>query len=160
MSNFVVAARQLRNHLLKQTRLAVHLFPSLVKLNENRNLRTENFRYKRFCQVIDGPQRVTFRDMLLRFVDGGQKNDRSVTGLLTFADQCGCFETVDHRHIDIENDEREFQMKQISQGVNSGLRADQVLSKVAQECFECDEVFDVIVDQQDIDLLIGHAFIL
>ena len=98
--------------------------------------------------------------MLLRFVDGGQKNDRSVTGLLTFTDQCGCFETVDHRHIDIENDEREFQMKQISQGVNSGLRADQVLSKVAQECFECDEVFDVIVDQQDIDLLIGHAFIL
>src|SRR5207249_388103 len=62
-SNFVVAARQLRNHLLKQTRLTVHLFPFLVKLNENRNLRTENFRYKRFCQVKIG--RASCRERVL-----------------------------------------------------------------------------------------------
>ena len=159
-SNFVIAARQLRDHLLKQSGLPLHLFLFLVKLDKRDDLRTQNFRYKWFCQVVDSAQRITFENMLLGFIDRGQENDRSVTRLLTFANQSSRFEAVDRRHIHIENDEGEFLMKEKPQGIDPGWSSDKILSEIAQERFQCDQIFDVIINQQDTDLLFGHAFIL
>src|SRR4029077_17074952 len=99
-------------------------------------------------------------DMLFRLVDGSQENDRSVTRSLAFTDQGGRFETINDGHIHIQNDDCEFLVKQEPQSVDSGLRADQILFKVAQERFQRDKVFDVIIDEQNTDLLFAHAFIL
>ena len=118
-----------------------------MKLDESDNLRAKDFRYEGFRQVIDGAERIPFENMLLGLVDGRQKNNRCVLRFFTFTNQRGCFEAVDTGHIDVQNDEGEIVVKEKSQSIESGSCANQVLSKVAQQRFQRNEVFNVIIDQ-------------
>jgi hypothetical protein len=51
-------------------------------------------------------------------------------------------------------------MQQRAQSVDPRLRTHQILSEITQNRFESDQVFDVVIDQQNIDLFFGLACIL
>src|SRR5436853_6427688 len=80
--------------------------------------------------------------------------------LLPFADKRRRLKTIHDRHIHIENDESEVVVQKRTQRIDSRSDADQVLAQIRQECFKSNEIFYVIINQQNADLVFGHTSVL
>ncbi len=76
------------------------------------------------------------------------------------ADHRRQFETVELRHVDVDQDHREFVLEQKLQRFLRGRRLEQSLVEVAQDDLVAQQLRRLIVDQQQIDFgVVGHGHV-
>ncbi len=87
--------------------LAFDLFGLAEQIDEDAHFGPQDFRNDRCEDEIDCPKRV--RSGSMDFIgEGSDENDRRVFGPAALANERGGFQTVDVRHVDIEQDDREI----------------------------------------------------
>jgi hypothetical protein len=104
--------------------------------------------------LIDGAGAVAFHHVLVFAEVGGQEDDRDRGGLLPLLDHLGQLEAVHIRHLDVEHQQREFLGDEREQRLVRGAGAHQAVGRVFQHGLERDEIFRLVIDQQDVDPLV------
>ena len=79
-----------------------------------------------------------------------------VLGALALADERGGLEAVHAGHVDVEQDDGELVVEQCAQRLAAGVGADDVLAQLLEDRFERQQLLGLVVDEQDVDLCVGH----
>src|SRR5262245_47766476 len=98
--------------------------------------------------------------MLLRLVDCGSKDEWSMPGCFALTNESGYFDSVTDVPIEVKNQQGEFVIQPESQCMETRFRADKTLFEISQDCFESNEVFDVVVNEQNAHLVFVHTTVL
>src|SRR5206468_7955012 len=75
------------------------------ELHEDADLCAQHFRMERLEDVIDRSELVAAEDVGLVAAQGGQKNDGRVARFVTLTDQAGGLESIEIRHLHVEQDD-------------------------------------------------------
>ena len=113
--------------LLQLFRLLPELLRLLVQLDEHGNLGAQHFGTERLEDVVDRARGVAAEDVLVVLGDRGDEDDRDVPRALALLDQHRRLETVEHGHLDVEEDDRDFVLQQPAERLLAGVGIEQVL---------------------------------
>ena len=79
-----------------------------VEIHEDAYFRPQQLGIHGFVNIIHGARAVSFKEILLPIIIGGDKDDGDMPQPLPFIDQRGGFETIQIRHLHIHQDQREI----------------------------------------------------
>ena len=151
-------AAELRELLLLQLlRLLPELFRLLVQLDEDGDLGAEHCRAERLEDVVDRACRIAAEDVLLVLGDRGDEDDRDVLRPLALLDQRRRFEAVEHRHLDVQQDDRGIVPQQLAERLLAGVGVEEVLLERLEDGLEREQVLGPVVDEQDVAHLVARA---
>ena len=85
------------------------------------------------------------------------KDNRSRLGALPLPDECGGFEAIHAGHVHVEEDDGEVLLQKATQSLAAGPGADKILAQVCQDRLVREQLVGAIVDDQDVDLLVGGS---
>src|SRR3982751_5244042 len=120
----------------------------LMKLNEYGDLAAQNFRDNVAQNVIHRAERITSSHMVIRLIDGSDKNNGSVLRTRTFADKRSGFKAVHAGYGNVQQDNGEILMKQLPKRILAGTCLHEVLPKRREHGLQCEQlVFAVIHDK-------------
>ncbi len=136
-------------------RLSLDLLGHLVQLDEHPDLGPEDLRYDGGQDVVDRSQRVSLRRVHL-VAESRDENDRRVRRLAAAPDHGGRLQPVHVRHVDVEENDREFRVEQVPQRLSPRPGLHQVLAQSLQDRVVDQELFLQVVHHQDVDLLVVH----
>lgn len=107
-------------------------------------------RDRRACRGSRRPRsRSPFASVSRRLV-GGDDDDGDRVGPLGFLEKRGRLETVELRHLEVEQDERKVLVCGDLHRLDAGARTDQALAERLEDRLERHQVRRMIVDQQDV----------
>ena len=125
------------------------------ELDEDLDLRAQDLGDDRRYHEVDGAQRVALRNARFVAVVRRDEYDRNVRRALAAAYQRGRLEAVDSRHVDVEENDREFVLEDLLQRVFAGRHVDEVLAEFIEDRAEHDVLVGPVVDDEDIGAF-GH----
>jgi hypothetical protein len=120
-------------HLLA---LALDLLRLLVEVHEHGDLGLEDLRDHGSADEVHCPQRIAAEDVGLHLVHGREEDDGRLLGARARADHLRGLEAVHHRHVHVEEDDREVLLQEGAQGLAPGIGAHHLLAEVAQDRFQ------------------------
>src|SRR5205814_3130622 len=120
-----------------------------VLIEEEADLGDHRLRREGLHHVVDGTLGVALDDLLLFAADGGDEDDRRVARALPLADERGSLESVEVRHLYVEEDEGAVFGAQEPQRLAAGARLDEPLSARYEHRFEREQLRFAIVDVDD-----------
>jgi hypothetical protein len=126
------------------------------ELDEDHDLGLQDLRIERRQDVVHRAQRVPASGVRLVAV-GRDEDDRRVLGALPLAHQRRSLETVETRHVDVEQDDGELLPQQVPEGLPARVRADDFLVKLREDRRERQQLVPAVVDSQDADRVSGPA---
>jgi hypothetical protein len=141
--------------LAEELGLPLDLFGLLEELDEDGDLGAEDLGDDGLEEEVDGADRVALEDLRLGAAIGGGKENRDVARSLALADELGGLDAVHARHLDVHEDEREVLLQKALQCLLTRARLDEVLAEILEHGLEGQEVRRVVVDQEDVDLVVG-----
>ena len=118
-------------------------------IEEEADLGDHRLRREGLHHVVDGTLGVALDDLLLFAADGGDEDDRRVARALPLADERGSLESVEVRHLYVEEDEGAVFGEQEPQRLAAGARLDEPLSERFEHRFEREQIRFAIVDDED-----------
>jgi hypothetical protein len=136
--------------LLELLRLTPKLLRLLMQLDEDRDLRAQDFRIERLEDVVDGAGGVAAEDLLLVLRDRGDEDDGHVLRPLALLDQRGGLEAVELGHLDVQQDDRDVVVQKLAQRVLARVGVEEVLAEWIQDALEREQVLRPVVDEQDV----------
>ena len=74
-----------------------------------------------------------------------------------FADHCRQFEAVELGHDDIDQHDRDLAPQQMLQRLVGRVRLDEILPKFGEDHLVAHQLGRLVVDQQDVDLVVGDS---
>ncbi len=89
---------------------------------------------------------------------GGEKDDGNVTGFFTLPYRHRRVDAVHLWHLDVEQNKTEILLQQVTQGLLSGGRLDQILIWPLEHGLESHQVGGLVIHHQDVDLGKGTHF--
>ena len=122
-----------------------------MQLDEYLHLRPQDLGLERLEHVVHRANRISSKDVLGFLVDRGEENDRDVPRALARIDESRRLETVQVRHLHVEQDHRELALEQAAQCVLTRRRAHEMLSQRLEDRLEGEQVLRPVVDDQDVD---------
>jgi hypothetical protein len=133
--------------LLQWVALRFDLLPLTIKLEEDLRLASQNVRLDRLLNEVDGARIISFKAAALVCAAGGHKDDRDPACPFIAAHQLGKLESIEARHLDIDQRKRDTVLQKQFQGLvtRTGLQEREIIA--AEQGLERQKVFFQIVDQ-------------
>ena len=125
-----------------------------IQLGEHLDLGAQHFRNHRHRNVVDRAHLVAAQPVDIADLDGGDEDHRRLLEARMLADHGGELETVQLRHADVDQDDRDFVLEQVFQRLAAGRGDDEVFVELLQDHFIGEQLGRLIVDQQDVDLFV------
>jgi hypothetical protein len=83
------------------------------------------------------------------------EDDRYVLRALALFDQRRRFEAVEHRHLDVQQDDRDIVLQQLAESLLAGVGVEEFLLERLEDGLEREQVLGPVVDEQDVRHLIS-----
>ncbi len=144
------AALELAVELLELSGLA-------VELGEDLHLRPQHLGNYRNRNVVDGAHLVGTQAVDVGQMDGGDEDYRRLLKPRVLANHRRQLESVQLRHADVHQDDRDFLLEQLLECFPGGRGRHQTLAEVGQDRLVAEELGRLIVDQQDVDPFIHRS---
>ena len=128
----------------------LQLAPLAIQFQENTDFGFQYFLVDRLEQIVHRATFVALEDIFLFFGDRRNENDRNVAGLLVLAHEFCHFEPIHLRHLHIKQNQREIVLQGEGQGLIARLGHDQITAISIQDRFQRDQVFPVIIHNQNV----------
>ena len=125
------------------------LLPLLPEVDEDAHLRADDIGIERLVEEVDGAARIALRDRVARWLVRGQDDDRYALATIELLQQRRGRETIELRHLEVEQDEREVFVLRLRHRLAARAREHEVLTERLEDRFERDEIRRMIVDEQD-----------
>ena len=144
-----LASLGLERVLAEERLLTLDRPPGLVQRHEHRHLRAEDARVERLHQEVHRSLGVPpqARRRVVRV--GGQEDDRRLVSGGAHPEQPRGLEPVEHRHLHVEDDDRELLLRRQGERPGAGGGLHQAELEPVQDGREREEVVGVVVDEQD-----------
>src|SRR6185295_651766 len=113
----------------------LELFGLAVELGENPDLGAEHLRHNRNRDVIDRAHLIGAQTVDVGQVNGRNKDDRRVLEAGMLADHGGQLETVEIGHADVDENDRDILLEQVSQCFLSTVGLDEIFAQAVQNRF-------------------------
>ncbi len=130
----------------EQCRLLLDLLVLLEEFDKDGHLRSENFGIDRLDDVIYRAQRIAAAEMTDTGAVRRQKDNRNVARFFPAANQFSCLQTIDARHVDIQQHHRHVVIEEITQRIFARGRADQNSVRRLQDRLERQQIGGAVVD--------------
>ena len=122
-------------------------FGLVGQFDKDLHLGLQDFRHERLDQIIHRAERVAPHNHFLCFHLGCQKNDGGQLRGFPRPDHLGGFETIEARHLHIEQDHRKVPDEQFTQGLATGIGFHQFILQPVEQRLQALEVGRHIVHQ-------------
>jgi hypothetical protein len=123
------------------------------QLGEHPHLGAQQLRHHRHRQIIHRTGLIAAQIVGFRHVNRGNEDDRRFLEAGMSADHLRQLETVQVRHADIDQHDRDFGFQQIGQGFVGRGDGDQVLVQLGEHDLVAEQLSRLIVHKQDIDAI-------
>jgi hypothetical protein len=130
-------------------RATLGLLRQQVQVDEDPDLRAQDIRDDRRCNVVDGAQPVAAREVGVVVEVRGDEDDRRVRRLAPAADQLRRFEAIEAGHVDVEQDHSEVLRQHLLQRLLAGVRGDDVLPELVEDRRQREQLVGPIVDDEN-----------
>ena len=137
-------------HLTELLGLVFDLLAFLKELDKADHLGAQNRRHQRLDQVIHGAERVCLLQLHPIGLKGGEEDDRRILAVFAPANPLGRFKPVQALHVDIEQDDGKFALLHEAEGFLPGPGKHQLVAQVIENRFQGQQIFALVIDQQDV----------
>ena len=141
--------------LAEQQRVALHLLGLARQVDEGPHLRPQDRRDDGLEQEVDRAELITLGYLVVALVVRGEEDDRHVPRPLARPDERRGLEPVHPGHLDVEEREGEVLLQQSPEGFDPGGGAHEVLPEVGQHGLEGEQIFRIVVDEENVDLAVA-----
>ncbi len=143
---------------LKLVPLLLDLLALTIEFEKDLCLMAQHIGLDRLLDKIHGSRFISLEAAALARAAGGNKDDRDAAGSLIAAHQFGKLKTVEARHLDVYQGERDIILKEDFERLVAGAGFQKIQVVATKQRFERQEVFFEIVDQQKFDGVHGSTF--
>ena len=134
--------------------MPANLLRPLVEFDEHCDFAAQNLRHNRSKDVVHSAELIPARDVVLRLIHRRDENNRRVLRGGTLPNQRSRLEPVHSGHRNIEQDDSEFCLQQLPQGLLPGLRYHHVLVQIVQHGLKGEQFVRAIVNEKNIGLFL------
>ena len=120
-----------------------------VLIEEEADLGDHRLGRERFHHVVHGALGVSLEDLLLLAAHGGDEDDGRVAGPLSLADERRRLESVEVRHLDVEEHERAVVVQEEAERLATRARFDQPFPERLEHRLEREQIGLAIVDDEN-----------
>ena len=118
------------------------------QLDEDPHLGAQQFRNDGDRYIVDGAKLIAPQAIHVGHLDGGDEDDSRLAEARVIADDLGKLKTVEIRHDDIDQNDRDLMLEELLQGLVRGAGPDDLFVQLLQDRFDAQQLRGLIVDKK------------